>query len=122
MCTVKKYNMDLKRQFVSNHCVATFNKLIDMCLFSGEGKPTLLGGYVLTPEQAYSLGMGLVNTSSISDTATEEQKKAIINESILIAYRLVKDMNPEQAEKLKDLFDIKVIEPKPAKVAHGYIG
>ena len=124
MCIIKKYNMDLKRHFVSNHCIATLKKigLVDMCLISGEGKPTLLGGYVLTPDEAFDLGKGLVNTSALVEGATEEQKKRIVNENIVMAYQLLKSMNDEQAEKLKEIFDIQEVKTPPAKEAHGYIG
>jgi hypothetical protein len=124
MCVVKKYNIDLKRSFVSNHCVATLKNvgLVDMCLFSGEGKPTLLGGYVLSKKEAFDLGKGLMNTSAMIDTASEEEKKKIINENIVMAYQLLQGINKDQAEQLRKLFDIKIIEQKPPTEDHGYIG
>jgi len=125
MCIVKKYNLDLKRKFVSNHCIATLKdaSLVDMCLFSGEGKPTLLGGFVITPKEAFDIGKGLMNTTAFVVKASKEDKEQIINENIAMAYRLLKDLNPEQADQLKEIFDIKEVklEEQP-KTDHGYIG
>ncbi len=120
MCTIKKFDLELKRMFVSNHCVATLKDsgLVDMCLFSGEGKPTLLGGFVLSPKEAYELGNRLIGTSAF----TEENKEKAINHNVISAYQLLKDINPEQAEKLKQLFDIEIIEQEMPKEDHGYIG
>jgi len=124
MCIVKKYDMELKRYFVSNHCVATLKEssLIDMCLFSGEGKPTLLGGYVLSKREAFDLGKGLVNTSAFLEKASKEDKERIVNNNIATAYRILLDINKEQAEKLKEIFKIEIIPKEETKVAHGYIG
>ncbi len=124
MCLVKKHGLELKRHFLSNHCVATMKEegLVDMCLFSGEGKPTLLGGYVLTQKEAYNLGRALLNTSAFIEKATEEDKKRVINDSIVTVYSLLKGINDEQAEKLKELFDIRVIKKEPQKTDNGYIG
>jgi len=124
MCLVKKFNMDLKRSFVSNHCVATLKEpgLVDMCLFSGEGKPTLLGGYVLSTKEAFDLGTGLINTTAFVKDASKEQKEKIINQNVITAYRLLKEINEEQAGKLQELFDIKIIKEEEPKTAHGYIG
>jgi len=124
MCLVKKNNLELKRQFVSNHCVATLKQssLVDMCLFSGEGRLTLLGGYVFSAKEAFDLGKGLMNTSALMENASVDEKKKIINENVIMAYQLLKDVNQEQADKLKELFDIKFMEkPEPAQ-DHGYIG
>jgi hypothetical protein len=120
MCTIKKFDLELKRMFVSNHCVATLKDsgLVDMCLFSGEGKPTLLGGFVLSPKEAFELGNGLINTSGYTD----ENKEKAINHNIIQAYQMLKDINPDQAEQLRQLFDIKIIEKQETKTDHGYIG
>jgi hypothetical protein len=124
MCIVKKFNLNLKRQFISNHCVATLKDsgLIDMCLFSGEGKPTLLGGYVISQKEAFDLGNGLINTTAFTKDATKEQKEKIINQNVITVYKLLKDMNPEQAEQLKQLFDIKIVKNEEPKTDYGYIG
>lgn len=124
MCLVKKHDLDLKRHFVSNHCVATLknSSLVDLCLFSGEGRPSLLGGYVLTPNEAFNLGVGLMNTSAMVENASEEQRKRVVHENVVSAYRLLQDINQEQAEKLKELFDIKIVEKQEPKEDHGYIG
>jgi hypothetical protein len=124
MCIVKKFNLNLKRQFISNHCVATLKDsgLVDMCLFSGEGKPTLLGGYVLSQKEAFDLGYGLINTTAFAKDASKEQKEKIINQNVITAYKLLKDINPKQAEKLSELFDIKIIKQEEPKTDQGYIG
>jgi hypothetical protein len=124
MCIVKKHNIDLKRQFVSSHCVATLKStnLVDLCLFSGEGKPTLLGGYVLSPKEAFQLGKSLVNFSAWLESANPEEKKQIINENIVMVYQILKDINNEQAQKLKELFDIKIIKKEQKDMGHEYIG
>ena len=124
MCLVKKYDLELKRQFVSNHCVATLKDsgLVDLCLFSGEGKPTLLGGFVLSPKEAFDLGKGLMNTSAFVEKTTENEKKRVIDENIVLVHKLLKDINNEQAEKLRELFDIKIIKKEPPKTDSGYIG
>ena len=124
MCIVKKNNLELKRQFVSNHCVATLkdSNLVDMCLFSGEGRPTLLGGFVLSAGQAFSLGRTLMNTAGMVEKADEAEKRRIISDNVLAVYTILKDINPEQAEKLRELFDIKIIKPPQPKRDHGYIG
>jgi len=81
-----------------------------------------LGGFVFTPNEAFDLGKGLMNTSAFLEQATEDQKKKIINENIVTVYRLLKDIKSEQAERLKELFDIKIIKPEEPKKDHGYIG
>lgn len=124
MCIVKKFDLNLKRQFISNHCVATLKDsgLVDMCLFSGEGKPTLLGGYVLSKKEAFDLGNGLINTTGFTKDATKEQKEKVVNQNIITAYKILKNINTEQAEKLKELFDIKIIKQDELKTDCGYIG
>jgi len=124
MCMVKKYELELKRKFISNHCVATLkdSSLVDMCLFSGEGKPTLLGGFVMSQMEAFNLGNGLINTSGFVDKTSKEQKEKIINQNVINTYKLLKDINAEQAERLKELFDIKIIKDEEPKTDHGYIG
>jgi len=124
MCVVKKYDLELRRKFVSNHCVATLKEagLVDMCLFSGEGKPTLLGGYVLSGKEAYDLGRGLISTSAFAEGATKEEKKRAVQDSVTNVYQILKGLNDEQAEKLKELFDIKIVEKQEPKTDHGYIG
>lgn len=124
MCVVKKYGLKLRRQFVSNHCVATIKNtnLVDLCLFSGEGTPTLLGGYVLSQKEAFDMGKGLMNSSGFLKDATEEERKKVIDESVYTAYELLKGINAEQAEQLREMFDIKVVKHEQPKEDHGYIG
>jgi hypothetical protein len=124
MCLVKKHELELRRMLVTNHCVATLKDsgLVDLCLFSGEGKPTLLGGYVLSPQEAFELGKGLISTGAFLERATEEEKKKVIHDNVIMIYKLLKDVNEEQAEKLKDLFDIKIVPDEKQRTDHGYIG
>ena len=124
MCIVRKHNLELKRAFVSNHCVATLKDsgMVDLCLFSGEGTPTLLGGYVLSPKEAFDLGRALMNTTAFVKSASKKEKENIVNENIITTYKLLGELNNEQAEKLKELFDIKIIKDEAPKEDHGYIG
>ncbi len=123
MCIVKKYNLELKRSYVSNHCVATLKDagLVDMCLFSGEGKPSLLGGYVLSARQAYDLGKALVNTSAAVGSADRKHAENVIKQNIFMAYQLLRESDPEKAQKLKELFDLQIVRHEPTE-DHGYIG
>ncbi len=126
MCIVKKYNLELKRYLISNHCVAAIKNmgLVDMCLFSGEGKPTLLGGYGISPQEALSLGKALINTSTIVKPNLDKKEKIkLIRDNILFIFNLLQDVNPEKAKELAKIFDIKKIEIKKSKDNNiGYIG
>ncbi|MFH1126595.1 MAG: hypothetical protein ABIG84_06700 [archaeon] len=124
MCLIKKYNMDLKRYFLTGYCVATLRKpgtpLVDLCLFSGEGKPTLIGGYAITPHDAIRLANELILNANRAKETTPEQKKNIAEMYLISAYNLLKDSDKEAAEKLKSSMGIKEIKPKEEDL--GYVG
>ncbi len=122
VCLVKKFGIDLRRYFVSNHCVASMkNELIDMCLFSGEGKPTLLGAYAMTSAEALHLGDALINTVRSSDNLKKKDMLSLAHNHIVSAYQLLKDADAEKAEELKKMFDIRFIKQE-LKHDTGYIG
>lgn len=124
MCLVKKFNLELKRHFVTGYCIAGLKKpgtpLIDMCLFSGEGKPTLIGGYAITPLDAIRLGNELIVNANRVRASTPGEKKSIAEMYLISAYRLLKETDKDAAKKLKDSMNIKEIKPKEPDL--GYVG
>lgn len=124
MCLVKKFNLDLKRYFVTGYCVACLRKqgtpLVDMCFFSGEGKPTLVGGYAITTLDALRLGNELILNANRARESTPEQKKSIAEMYLISAYNLLKDCDKGAALKLKDSMGIREVKPKEPDL--GYVG
>ncbi len=124
MCLVKKFNLDLKRYFVTGYCVASLRKpgspLVDMCFFSGEGKPTLIGGYAITPVDAMRLGNELIVNANRARVSTPEERRSIADMYLVSAYRLLKDSDKGAAKKLKESMDIKEVKQKEPDL--GYVG
>ena len=124
MCLVKKFNLELRRYFVTGHCVAFLRKsgtqLVDLCLFSGEGKPTIIGGYAITPSDANRLGHELILNAGKAKESTPEEKRQIAEMYLINAYILLKDTDKARAKKLKDSMTIE--EDKPKNPELGYVG
>ena len=124
MCVVKKHNLELKRHLVTNHCIAGMKNigLVDMCLFSGEGKPTLLGGYGIPAEEAIDIGRTLMNTGmALKPNLSKEDKIKILRNNVLFMYQLLQDVDETKAKGFAKLFDIKKVDLKQ-KHDTGYIG